>query len=149
MRYEGASLRVLSSKGSTASRVCRTSRLTRDVIRQVLHPFSFSRIHQVTFASITCGTRFHFIDQNRRLPARCCVTGGCDEEDGFEHLIYCADLGPVPEGDEDLLSFIARVVSRAAEGDPGFPVPLLDVAEGEIEINFPAPLVRSKREISL
>ena len=62
---------------------------------------------------------------------KCFVTGRCGAEDSCGHLINCAELGPVTEGDE---------VGKATVGDPGLPVPILDVAEGEIKIKTPTSL---------
>ena len=62
-------------------------------------------------------------------------------------MIGCAEIGPIPELDEDLILDIFTMLARAAAGNPALPKPYR--GEGVCEIEFQSSAVRSAGETSL
>ena len=69
--------------------------------------------------------------------------------DSFEHLLQRTRMGAVPEAEDMLIHFSAKMFGKAAIGSPGFPTPIVEQGEGEIEFEIPSSLHLSGGEISL
>ena len=67
------------------------------------------------------------------------------------HMLKCCEMIlPEKEVDDSTREqFLAQLVIKAKVTNPGHPIPIKTVKEGELEITFPPPPIRSEGEISL
>ena len=67
------------------------------------------------------------------------------------HMLKCCEM-TLPEdevGDPTREQFLVQLVIKAKVANPGHPIPIKTVKEGELEITFPPSPKRSEGEISL
>ena len=62
-----------------------------------------------------------------------CSKPRCGGVDTFSHLLTCTHICPVPEGDQYLADFLARLTMRATNGNPNLSTPYGQSADAEIE----------------
>ena len=144
-------IRMLAEAGSTSCTIYRELELNRQVIKEVLKALRKDRHQQVTRAAIICGTRYKVYEDNRSYPVKCEVRPDCREEDSLKHMLKCCEMIlPDKEADETTREqFFAQLVIKAKVTNPGHPIPIKTVKEGELEITSPPSPIRSEGEISL
>ena len=70
----------------------------------------------------------------------------------ISHTFYAAqDWEKYPKAEEERVEFLTKLGYRAAVGNPGFPVPIKRVGDGELESELPASpsLIRKRNKSGL
>ena len=116
----------------------RTPRLSRDIIKEALNYFKFSRPEKAACCSIRNAARLKFVEDKQRFLPQCSFTERRDKEDSVERLLLWEQSSPIPDDRGMLLEFLRRLFARAH-------VRMAEVAE----IEFPASPIFSENEISL
>ena len=126
LRYavdEAKAIGMLSGQSSTAAEVILRLGLSRDVIRQAIEHFEYSRAQQVVLCTILCTTRFKYYAKEGLLETQCLK---CGEIDSFEHLVECAGLvvPPLTKDTEPMVDFLIALTRKAYQINPGLPIPI-------------------------
>ena len=148
---EKRTISLLATTGSTACNIYQDMKLSRKVIKEALRRLKRSRFNQVTLATIVCGTRFKFFEDDRRYPVRCEVTEGFQEEDSSQHLLSCCRMPlntMINSPEEEIIHYLATLACKATTENPGMPTPNILVQDGELELEFPPSPIRPGGEIS-
>ena len=105
--------------------------LDRSLIAAVLEGLKHSRALLSTFCSIICATRFKYFEHGTLLPVICRY---CGQIDSYRHLVSCVNIGPHPDGRDQLVEYLVELSKRAYNVNPNLPVPLREGEAGEIEM---------------